>query len=171
MPCPCSQIFVNGETRCLVYIFGFCKWAQIIKNYYGQHIYTALYHEILSAGSYFGFKLTFPKFVSNASQSISLSVNQPVSYNQFLCICEENSEMFFLQLSDVMEGGGGIDEELRWCISCQTKFWGRCLFRCAGCRGLGPRQVLMAPVLLVTTLRWTVASLARCTPPTPHRLD
>ena len=37
--------------------------------------------------------------------------------------------------------------------------------------GRGSGQVLMAPVLLVTTLRWTVASLARCTPPTPHRLD
>ena len=71
-----------------------------------------------------------------------------------------------------------------WCISCQTKFWGRSLFRCLACHTLPypaislpcpaipchtlpwpscPRRVLMAPVLLVTTTRSTMARPLGCT--------
>ena len=71
-----------------------------------------------------------------------------------------------------MEGREGIDEE-----SAADVFPVRQSSEGAACsvawlRGRGPRRVLMAPVLLVTTApRWTVANLARCNPPTLLRQD
>ena len=66
----------------------------------------------------------------------------------------------------VVAMGGGIDDESAADVFPvrQSSEGGACSVAQAAVR-LGSGRVLMAAVLLVTTTRWTVASLARSTPP------